>query len=345
MPSDLPTFSALGRVLACPASHVLPQVESGGEYADVGRAVHAYLHAVALTDQTTALEHVPKDQRELCEAIPLERLPVGLSPEVPLAYNVVTGEGRFLSAGDGYRNYESATEDEIAGTTDVLGVDANEVYVGDYKTGRPVTPARHNPQMLIAGLAATRATGAPRVRLELIYVHGGSTWTDVAVVDAFELAEFEERVVGMVSILRQVALVPDIAPTTLGPHCRYCPAFSACPEQRALAESMTDGSLEKRINGWVGLITSENAVDAYRKLQQMKALTKRCSDIIAAYTLENGPIDLGDGRRYGPREKMGNEKLNGPIAASLLAGLVGLEAAMACVVPTITKASIHRAAT
>lgn len=323
----LPTFSALERALACPASEVLPHADTSGGYAPLGNAVHHYINGAVLTDRETALEHVPEEYRALCEAIPLDELPTNVSSEIPFAIDVRTGLCRRLPDGDGWRDYSDATEDEICGTLDAVGIGAIG-YVGDYKTGRSVTHPSRNPQLLAGALALTRAYQLSECKVEAIYVHGGSVYRQSAVVHAFELSAFLLRLVHMREVIDQwwmsrvpcldhdspmgrgAVTVADVAP---GSWCRYCPAFQACPAQQQLGLTMTDGSLANRVEGWCGLLDAEQATIAYGQWQAMKRLTARVGDILTAYAKEHGPIDIGDGRVYGPVEYPGNEKIDGPI--------------------------------
>lgn len=343
----LPTFSALERALACPASEVLPHVDSTSDWALRGTAVHHFIDGAMITDRETALEHCPEEYRELCEAIPIDELPTNVSSEVAFAIDVRTGLCRRLPNGECHRDYSDATEDEVVGTLDAVGIGAMG-YVGDFKTGRSVTYPSRNPQLLAGALALTRAYQLSECKVEAIYVREGSVYRQSATVDAFELSEFLLRLVHMREVLDQWWVDLDdgatvtLADVTAGSHCRYCPAFASCPAQQHLGLQMVDGTMAKTVEGWCGLIDEENAVDAYAKYLAMRTLTNRVADIVKAYAKEH-PIDVGNGRVYGPVTSPGNAKLDGPTLYTHAVRLYGHAIADQMVTRSATKKSVDAA--
>src|SRR5690606_41932369 len=93
---------------------------------------------------------------------------------------------------------------------------------------------------------------------------------DVATFDAFDLDRIE---VDLCAVLdRRFEAVNEIragrVPTiTTGRHCRYCPAFHACPAQVALVRQAAAApeELERKL---AELLTPENAAKAYHRIAE-----------------------------------------------------------------------------
>lgn len=322
------TFSALPRLFACPASHILPWVEDEepSEFRDRGHAVHNYLQHFRELGPIAALEGVPEEHRAFCELIDADSLPTDLSTEVALAYNPVTRTARVLK-GEFHRDYSDAKGGEICGTLDVLGLAPDMAYVSDYKTGWMKQPkASEHPQLLMGALCATRAFDKPSALIEVIEVREGKNWRDSAEVDAFDLLAFEGRVLALWSALDELDSKYNGYSSHLGirrvsklgghvhpgAHCRYCPAFQHCPEQKQLALVATDGTLAAEVESWAGLLTATTAREAYHMSKAMTMLATRTKEIVDGYAAKN-PIKVAGGRYYGLIKTPGVERLDGDV--------------------------------
>lgn len=340
------TASELERLLACPASAVLPHsTDRSSEHAERGTAIHRFLEAAACVGRDEALAHVPGEYLEICELIDADRLPFQLSAEVAFVHTLETGITHQLAKGT-HRDYGNRSPSSIAGTADVVGINREGIYAADYKTGYgDVTKASANPQLHFLAFCACRVYDKDRAIIEIIRLKDpGNPWYDRAELDAFDLARFGvqlQRLWDVIEYLRFREI--DQSNVTEGAHCKYCPAFDACPAKMQLATSMSDESLALEVEStWAGGLTERTAPDAYRKWQLMKQLTKRAGEILYSYAKKN-PIDLSDGRVFGERTKNGNETLNGDIAWSELERLYGLDVANAAVTRSATKAGIEKA--
>jgi hypothetical protein len=310
-----------------------------------GTAVHAYLEALHSMPRGAALDLVPAEYRDLCAAIPLAELPsIGMEVEVPLAYDIDRGTGCMLLGGRGRRDYSMARDSQICGTVDVLGpLDEHTIYIGDYKTGRPCTPAARNGHLLTAALAALGACHASRARLELIYIWEGKIWRDSATVDAWDLLAHERALLRMDAAIRALSERPVVAgDVVLGPHCTYCPALAHCPGQRALATRAGDGSLAATVESWCGIIRAEDAQIVYAQWQQLRVLSRRVGEIVTAWALEHGDIPIGEWQVFGPHEVRGRETLDGDAVHRVVAERHGPEVADRCVSRTASKAGLTR---
>ena len=341
------TGSSLERILACPPSSILPQDEGvKSEYASTGTAGHNFLEAVHHVGVEAALEHVPDEYREMCELIPVEKLPTHLSTEVAFAYDAATGEATQLGRLEEHRNYGPLPSTAIACTVDVCGVSEDSVYIADWKFGHgSVTKARENPQLLFGALCAARVYGKDKAIVEIIKLSDpGRPWHDRDVLDAFDLGAFQGRVIHLrhrIEKLQNRELKSeDFAE---GEHCKYCKAFDSCPKKQALIKRASSEDMATEVEmTWVGNLTPQSAPDAYRQWRMVKQLEKRMANIIHAYAKEQ-PIHLGEGKVFGARTRMGNEKIDGDAAWRLIEDLYGGDVADDAVARSATKASIRRA--
>jgi len=334
--------SALARVIACPGSEALPQVKRHSTWADSGIARHLYLSTVGKVGKEKALLTVDEEHRQMCEDIDLTGLPTKLAPEVAFAWNWRTGEARELGR-EMNRDYSKLKPNEIPGTIDALGLSSGSAYLGDYK-GFNYVKAKENPQLLFAAMCASKVYNKDSAVLEIINIRDGKNFRNKAIVDAFDLADFEmtlQGAIGRVVKLQKKAAVAEglgPVPVTEGEHCRYCPAFDACPAKMGLLRQMmkTSGSSD------LIRITSENAFELYSKYLQMKAMLNKVQGAIFGYASEF-PIPLGEGRVFGARTKKGNEQLDGDITYEVIRAQLGQGPADMAVTRKATKAGITRA--
>lgn len=335
---NLPTGSGIARALACPASQALPRVERSSEYAERGDWRHKFVELVGQVGAEKALEAIPEEYRDECEGIDIEGLPTELATEVTFAWCYETGKVRELGRNLG-RDYSDAKPTEIVGTIDVVGVGPEEVYVADYK-GFEWVSAR-SPQLLFAAFCASKVYSRHHATTEVMQLDGSGR-RNRATMDTFDLWAFEAKLREMVTAIidAQEQFDDGLWPTvTEGKHCKYCPAFDSCPAKTRLLREMTapeDGPFSLRLD-------EATAADAYRKWLIMKDLTKRVGEALYGYASEH-PIDLGDGRVFGPREKAGKESLDGDIAYAQIREFYGQEIADIATGRTATKEGIKAAA-
>ncbi|MFN7132242.1 MAG: DUF2800 domain-containing protein, partial [Myxococcales bacterium] len=190
--------SRLHRASKCPASMALPWVESTSPDSERGTLVHRFLEVCALRGREAALAEMPGSVRDLCESIDLTQMPIGrgFEPEVKFAFDLATGKARRL-ASQGARDYSAASETEVVGTADVVGVFDGEVYVADYKVGfghDAYTPAvERNAQLKFLVLAACRESGVESARAQILHIRdSGDVWVEQARWDVFDLVGAEQ---------------------------------------------------------------------------------------------------------------------------------------------------------
>src|SRR5690606_19492231 len=346
------TMSRLPIVARCPASWALPHAEEAepSEPSRRGRAIHAFLADVSVHGREAALERVPEEYRAICEAIDTDKLPTHLAHEVAFRLNLRTGAARELGRNID-RNYELDRSDWdeycIDGTADLVGIDDEDdaVVVYDYKTGWSAQDdAADHWQIKALALAAARAYGKSNARLGIIRVwESGTVSYDVATFDAFDLDRIE---VDLCAVLdRRFEAVNEIragrVPTvTTGRHCRYCPAFHACPAQVALVRQAAAApeDLERR---FAELITPENAALAYHRIVEVQMVLDRVMKQIKALA-EKAPIPLGNNRMLGSVERT-RESIVAEKALPILRDHFGDEVARAAAEVSITKTRLRDA--
>lgn len=338
------TGSGLERIRTCLGAAVLPHTGSVSDDASKWSAVHAFLEAVNAKGRDAALAEAPDDVRPICEALDTIKLPTDptkYAAEVAFSLNVVTGEARELGRGIG-RRYEVGG-DEAAGTCDVVALlDDDAVMVVDWKGGwSKRTAAKDNLQGRFYCLAAARAYGRSRAVFQIIRIlEDGTTWTDEAKFDAFDLDSFalDLSVLATEIVEARALYAQGVEPSMVeGAHCRWCPAYARCPAKVALLRATADDLQGLAVPG---SITPEVAARAYERLRLYKQAVDRAEEILKDYARAN-PIPLSDGQVYGVR--IDNTKaLDGKVAASALRDLLG-DAANEAITVEVTQAGIKRA--
>jgi hypothetical protein len=321
--SALVTISKLPRTVVCPGSAALPQIETDNAAAGRGNAVHAYLCDIAEgADPVVALAGVEEEHRDACEAIDLSRLPklTEHAAEVAFAIDVETGRARELGRNIG-RDYSQITASEIPGTADIVALleDGQGVYVGDFKTGRvAVAAAKKNRQMRALALAACRSYGRTYAVVAVITVHDEFVGYDQALIDAFELAEIALE---LRETLEQVKIAVDVyqrggLPRIVsGAHCKYCPAFAACPAHTKLVQLLAANPLdvERQV---MELLTPKTAARAWALLKQAEEVVSRIRGSLYSWSFQS-PIDCGNGLVFGPVQSS-RKAIDGPTARNIL---------------------------
>lgn len=244
----LPTASALERVMACSASHVLPAIYDSSAYADRGVAIARFIRAVlggAPVD--AALTAIPDPAwRDTCKHLQWQKVVGDLSHvrgEVAYALDVETDEVAELGQNIG-RAYPALGPNQIAGSDDIEGVRLDDVpVVADVKTGHlEVTACEENAQIRFFCRVRQLLLNAPIVEGRILYVReDGFVRPDCHEFGAFDLESFQDDLRTMVRRVAEARLQyanGEALPVSSGDHCRYCPGKASCPRYTALARAM-----------------------------------------------------------------------------------------------------------
>lgn len=325
------TASSLSRLLNCPGSAVLPRAENASVWADAGTSEHADLaEQLSTGDLPDYIARV---------------VPAGSRSEVALAFDVSTGIGRVLGENLG-RSYGELAPFEICGSCDVVGVDGNAVVVVDYKTGFvDVEPAATNPQLAFYALAAARALGKQRAIVRIVYTK--RQWINEAELDALDMAAFGNQ---LKSLHRRVALSQATkfegtpVSTREGSWCRHCASRPYCGSKNALLVQIATQGLAAIGDS---VMTPDRAAAAYEQLVRIEQLVKDAKARLHTFVVEQGPINLGNGKAYGRYQREGNKALDGVLAVRAIREVVGESAkefeAMA-IEQSTSQAALERAA-
>lgn len=311
MNRDHLSASNLDRVMACPASAILPQWKkpgSGG--AQRGTIIHAYMEDVATVGRGTALDNVHPDFRDECAAIDVSHLH-GWAPHVEEAFALTLrhdgSSARSLSGvlqAPGSR-YPAMADDvlEIPGRLDLF--DAGRV--DDYKTGHGTTS--HYWQMRFAQLAVWHVYGwTPPART--LHLQPDGTWLPRVVAAPLNTARGEDKAIAWlmhatlerVERYRREHRAPDKEDIKPGEHCKYCPAKQTCPAYTNLIQVAAgigpDGVVQQ---AW-----GKNKADAWDLAQQMKDAAAQLEDDLKAMAVLD-EIKLNNGKVLRQVMKEGNE--------------------------------------
>ena len=198
----LVTGSHLERALECSASTCLPKAKNSSPEASEGRAIHIYIEFVSEYGRDKALAVMRdsptlRDYVDVCEVIDTDLLPTELAHEVAFAFDIATGKAREIGRGNKVNYAEcNLAPLEIPCRLDVVGVSADAVFVGDYKSGHlAVTGAKTNIQVGFGALCASLAYGKDSAVVEIIRTGrgGAKPFRDRAELDAFDLDALASR--------------------------------------------------------------------------------------------------------------------------------------------------------
>jgi hypothetical protein len=261
-----------------------------------GRAVHAYLEALGRgVPVAAALAAVPAAVLPWCRALDPAQVPQG-DVEVAFAYDVATGQARRLDTAA--RRY-SVTATEIPGTTDLVTWDSTAPKALDWKTARWDFDAQSaRPQVDFYALCAARIMGADAAEcaIGVIAEDGAIGWYRWE-LDWEDLAQIAERVrrtwerVQAARAERAAHEVTARAPWTPdvreGTHCRYCPAFLACPAKRAAVGALLGAD--------VAQLDGVAAGAALRAGREVERLIEKVRSVVGDLVGRDGEVPAGEG--------------------------------------------------
>jgi RecB family exonuclease len=354
--------SKVERALRCPGSFSLPQVEEEpSEHAAKGSVIHAFLQTyvasyrslskepgvdAATQARDEALTAVPEEHRLAAESMDLtwmhERLGLGdeklhFMVELGMWWHPVTGKAELVDEHMQHGDVDGP-EGSVTGIADlVITNDARKsLFVLDYKTGRSVTKAQENPQLLTLSTAANIAGDRYYENLNgaVCYVRD-TAWFDHASWDVLDLAAHEEAVEA--AMARIDAKDPTTAP---GPWCKYCPAFMACPAKTALLRAAAEGYLKQSFDK---ALADRDMPAVYRALSELKGLTRVLEGQLRMFTDARGPIEVKPGILWGPHQGDPREYLKGKVVYDVLKETYSQEVALAAVELDATKTKLKEA--
>lgn len=323
------TLSASKLELAqrCEGHLTLHQIDEPNEYSDAGNKAHEADEAAINTGA------VPSAY--------LERWP-GLTwrAEVSYAHDSASDTGRFLGVGI-KRAYGAMGPFEIPGTIDAEGRGPGVLVVVDKKSFEAVTPPASNPQVRFLALAAARAEPATKIYSA---INHELTGIEVAEIDPDlgldEIAHEVRQTFVNAATVRDRARRGLPVVFNVGRWCRWCHAFnSGCPEQEKLKALMRQDH-ETPEFALKTYIDEESAPEVYDLYRRVGILYKRLGQQLKNYSMTR-PIPIAPGRAYGPRNKLGNTKLDGDKVWQVALSMHGEEIADKIVTRSATQKRIN----
>lgn len=344
VPSGLPTASKLQLALTCPASQVMPVIDSEWAAGEAGREKHQQLQDWVTAPRTEGAHQSPW-LGTVAEYADQLRDPETVS-ELALAYDVATCKGRLLGRNLG-RNYPETTPTEFYGAFDYVRPSEGEVTVVDLKTGMGDVPhPSRNAQLRFGALAAARWFGVESARVGILHApEGHAPWWTWATLDAFDLEEIALQMktladrIGYARNDYQRGKTPRLR---VGEHCGNCPARYGCPARVAMAKRLA-GEPERVVLDIKAMLTPENAALALARWQAASKAMQEVGGALHAYAAET-PIPLGDGRVWGPRTSE-REVVDAEKAWPVLVEKYGVDVARKAMSLDTSKAGVSRAMT
>ncbi|HEY6462232.1 MAG TPA: DUF2800 domain-containing protein [Polyangiaceae bacterium] len=215
--------------------------------------------------------------------------------ELRVAWNVVTGEARLLPRTGTHRDYGDLSPDEVPGTADVVGDDAEHLSVHDWKWGyRAVEDPTSNPQLAFLGGAIATQMGRDEAEVTIVKPGEHAMWVaQPHTLDAMSFAATRAEVRGMLE------RIPTAEPRP-GPWCDYCPARGSC---RATAEQVSEvvdaAAIVRRHPVSLEITSNDHAAWMLTAIDGVEEFIKSARAKLRAYADKEGGITLADGSLWG----------------------------------------------
>lgn len=297
--TNLPILSAsyLPRVIACPASHVLPQIKlEVGEAAERGTNIHTFLEVAFNEGREAALEKFSPAlpgisvAREIDLDVLWAELEEGLA-EATFAFHPETQAARLLGTSLG-RQYENTGE--ILGTADFVAKHrtTQQIVVVDYKTGLIPIDAATSQQLAFLALAAHLHFNATEVVARIVQIReDGTFYCNEREYSAEKLREFGAKLSELqqvISVFANWHAAGKTLPVNLGEHCRYCPAIASCPASAAVFHKLQWATDRDQIPAWdIKGLTAQEAGALWERLQLLKKALEVQETTLRDFAREN----------------------------------------------------------
>jgi hypothetical protein len=223
--------------------------------------------------------------------------PIG--SEVAYALDVEAGTSRIIGSNLG-RRYGALGANEIPGTTDIeLAAPDGWHVILDGKAGF-LGAKPGSQQMRIQGLASAWARRLDRVRIGVLRMpEDGRTWVSTIDLDdmdldaiAYETKEAHRRIRAAQAAVA-AGRTPDV---TRGPWCRFCPAFSVCPDKVSLARAMVTAPPDAMVAERIAAMSPADAGRAWDLIHDVEKVVKEAKAAIRERLELEGTLPLPYGR-------------------------------------------------
>jgi hypothetical protein len=361
--------SSLALARRCPASSVLPKAHWSSPAAAMGSAIHEHLAdrvSLGLEDAFARLPEIAKRWELVdevariffarCRAFKYTP-PAGAVAEFALGLNLEGAVRECVGARGEYAVREGTI---LPLTLDVMWaepeplvlVDGVQVcpvgsvlWVIDWKSGleEHVDAAEINRQILSAALMAGRYTGARYVMPAIVYVRAGDGEWDCleAPVELDSLAWVEKEIrdthEACVEQARRLA-AGEALDLAEGQHCLHCGARDRCPAKTAMVQSVMGDA----VPALPLPLTPEQRLRLATMLPQLQRWHDKAEALLHSDVEASGPIDLGDGRQWGPHAVLRDE-IDPEQGLAVLASEIGEEGARSALTVKLPKSGIEEA--
>lgn len=139
---------------------------------------------------------------------------------------------------------------------------------------------------------AARAYNQPSVTVRHVRIDTdtGDVEVDSAELDCLDLDAISDAVRTAVQQIQEFKSGSVATTVTEGPHCKYCPAFRACPTKVALARTIFNGPTD------LTALTPEVAGSLYLRAKDAQVFLDSIAKSLREYA-EREPLVLPDGKR------------------------------------------------
>ena len=373
--------SSYSKAHHCPGSTALPKGAFENPKADPGSALHEHLAdrvnlgtkgAFSRLQEVALAWELDEDETRIFEARCRTftfQPPQGALAELPLC---LLADGSVVRVEGARSVYQAPPTAILPITIDVIWSEPEPLVVGedgsvtcpagsvlfvpDYKTGKDeyVDPVEHNRQALAGGLVAAKFTGARLVLPAILFVRRGEgewdvrrdslgnpkpytmdelAWLEQEILDTHQACAEQERRYAAGEPLRLVE----------GLNCGWCGARDSCQAKLAMIRSVVSGELV--VPGGAALsLTEEQATKLAEIKPQIARWLAKADAVLKTYVDERGrPLNMGEGRVYGPHEVQEDEILVEE-ALPIVAAEIGPEFARAAVKPaSMSKTALDEA--
>jgi hypothetical protein len=159
----------------------------------------------------------------------------------------------------------------------------------DWKTGTwsATTPDSHRPQLALYALMLARAEGLDEIRAEVVSIGDDSTVRVVASWD-YDIDTLTETAASVRRTWARVqqARAAGAVDVREGEHCRYCPAWSACPAKVNAVRAVLDD---------VNTLTPDAIGRAYVRAMDLERWAEAVR-VAARDAAQGRSLPTGDGR-------------------------------------------------
>lgn len=293
------TASALPRAFKCLASVLHPQVDQRTADNEAGDERHAAKEVDILAGDYGELPIEVADKLATYNNV---------TPELAMAVDITSGKARVL--GRGIKRAYEVTPFEVAGTGDVVAVQADDpgivtrALVVDWKGFEAVDHPAENKQTMHIALCVARVYGLSEVEVCIAMEARRPVF---ATLDGFDLDAFEFELRNLYARGGQAGNA--VVHEREGEHCKHCNAFAACSKKRTLALDVYGGDASRKLDVLLPLENDDQAARAYELADKLRQLLKRLDAALHSRGAAR-PIPVRNGMLWGKRVEPGNEELD-----------------------------------